>query len=320
MTHEELSREWHPLKNDLRTPSDVSSGSNKRVWWQCSEGHEWQAQIFVRTRPNSRCPYCSNRRVLSGYNDLATTHPSVAEQWSPYNTISPTEVTSGSSAKVLWVCGEGHLVKTMVRERVKYSCKYCTGRSILVGYNDLQTTNPELAEEFSPLSDIKPYEVMDFSAKKPLWRCREGHEWRATVANRSNGSGCPRCVTPHTSKTENKLYLAIKKETDAEQSFKAATWENGRPLYVDVYLPLSNTVVEYDGIRWHNTQINTDRDVRKTEILLGLGYNVVRIRENTLSPIPVAHPNLVQINHDWSPKEDFKNLASRIVGIDHYRL
>ncbi|WP_074848134.1 zinc-ribbon domain-containing protein [Gordonia westfalica] len=43
--------------------------------------------------------------------------------------------------------------------------------------------------------DEKPHtSVSAKSNYKAAWRCGTcGHEWRATVKNRSNGSGCPRC-------------------------------------------------------------------------------------------------------------------------------
>ena len=40
-----LAKEWHPTKNSSLTPKDVTAGSNKKVWWQCSRGHEWEAGI-----------------------------------------------------------------------------------------------------------------------------------------------------------------------------------------------------------------------------------------------------------------------------------
>ncbi|MCD8196887.1 MAG: zinc-ribbon domain-containing protein, partial [Lachnospiraceae bacterium] len=30
--------------------------------------------------------------------------------------------------------------------------------------------------------------------KKVWWKCENGHEWRATIASRSNGCGCPVCL------------------------------------------------------------------------------------------------------------------------------
>lgn len=56
----DLAEEWHqPLNGDL-TPGTVTLGSNKKVWWQCADGHVWQAYIYARTKPNGTgCPVCS---------------------------------------------------------------------------------------------------------------------------------------------------------------------------------------------------------------------------------------------------------------------
>lgn len=54
----EIANEWHPSKNKNLKPSDVSYGSNKKVWWECNEGHEWIASVNDRTRGNG-CPFCN---------------------------------------------------------------------------------------------------------------------------------------------------------------------------------------------------------------------------------------------------------------------
>ena len=56
----DLAWEWYyPLNGDLK-PSDVTLGSNKRVWWCCSENHVWEAYIYSRTRfKGTGCPVCS---------------------------------------------------------------------------------------------------------------------------------------------------------------------------------------------------------------------------------------------------------------------
>jgi hypothetical protein len=55
-----LAKQWYqPLNGDL-TPDKVTLGSNKKVWWQCSEGHVWQAYIYARTKKNGTgCPVCA---------------------------------------------------------------------------------------------------------------------------------------------------------------------------------------------------------------------------------------------------------------------
>lgn len=53
----EVAREWHPTKNDI-LPERVMPGSHTKVWWECAEGHEWEAPPHQRTGKGSGCPTC----------------------------------------------------------------------------------------------------------------------------------------------------------------------------------------------------------------------------------------------------------------------
>ena len=55
----ELAGEWDFDKNEL-TPYDVTVSSDKKAWWQCAEGHPWQAAISNRSK-GSGCPKCAKR-------------------------------------------------------------------------------------------------------------------------------------------------------------------------------------------------------------------------------------------------------------------
>ena len=57
IVHPNLAEEWHPTKNGTLTPFNITKGSSRKVWWQCKQGHEWQAVIANRSLGN-RCPYC----------------------------------------------------------------------------------------------------------------------------------------------------------------------------------------------------------------------------------------------------------------------
>ena len=59
----QLVKEWHPIQNGNLTPQDVTSGSTKKVWWQCKCGYEWQARIDHRTRRGQGCPQCKGKRI-----------------------------------------------------------------------------------------------------------------------------------------------------------------------------------------------------------------------------------------------------------------
>ena len=76
MLHERtnLLKEWDESRNFPLTPDTVSYGSKKKVWWTCENGHSWQTTVHVRSE-GSGCPYCAERKVLPGFNDLETLYP-----------------------------------------------------------------------------------------------------------------------------------------------------------------------------------------------------------------------------------------------------
>lgn len=127
-----LMREWHPTKNGSVLPQKMTAYNNKRVWWQCALGHEWRASVYSRTQGLTGCPYCANRKVLPGFNDLATLQPRVAAGWHPTmnGPLTPDQVTVGSKKKVWWICPEGHIWKAVIYSRTgsrKTGCPICAG-------------------------------------------------------------------------------------------------------------------------------------------------------------------------------------------------
>ena len=126
---EYLYSQWNFEKNTEFDPSTLLFGSNKKVWWICEKGHEWQAVISSRALNNAGCPYCSNRKVLSGYNDLVTTNPKLAKEWNYHRNINikPTEVSSNSHEHVWWRCSTcGHEWNAEIKSRnFGFGCPIC---------------------------------------------------------------------------------------------------------------------------------------------------------------------------------------------------
>jgi hypothetical protein len=168
-------------------PSTVSAGMDVLVPWICSDGHRWEAKVVDRARGQG-CPVCSGRQLLVGFNDLATTHPQLAAE----ALFDPTTVMAGASLRLKWRCASGHEWETLLSNRVNHGtgCPFCGGRSVLPGFNDLATVHPVLAAE----ALFDPTTVTAGSPQKRPWRCSAGHEWTAPVSARSNGQGCPYCA------------------------------------------------------------------------------------------------------------------------------
>jgi len=57
----DLAKQWHPDKNGELTPYKVTPGVEKKVWWLCPQGHEWQAIVGVR-HLGSGCPHCARQK------------------------------------------------------------------------------------------------------------------------------------------------------------------------------------------------------------------------------------------------------------------
>ena len=193
-----LSKEWHPVKNGKLKPELVSCGSDKKVWWLCSKGHEWEAVISSRVS-GVGCPFCSGNRVIKGENDLLTLYPLIAAEWHPTKNgdLKPNEVAIKSNKKVWWLCSKGHEWETTIGDRTigGNGCPFCSNNKLLVGFNDLKTKNPELVKEWHPTKngDLKPENFFPNSHKKVWWICPKGHEYESYIIYRNNGTVCPIC-------------------------------------------------------------------------------------------------------------------------------
>ena len=129
-THPELVKEWNYSKNGSDKPEQFMRGSHKKVWWICAKGHEWQAQINSRCN-GVGCPYCANKKVLVGVNDLSTIYPKISAEWHPTKNgdLTPKDVTFGSGKKVWWKCKNGHEWEAVVCNRIKgRGCPICSAR------------------------------------------------------------------------------------------------------------------------------------------------------------------------------------------------
>jgi hypothetical protein len=257
-THPEMASQWDEDKNGALLVTNITAGSNKRVWWKDEFGHSWIACPATRTNQQQGCPVCSNQKIVSGINDLATTHPLLLSKWHPSkNTlIQPDSVSAGSNKIVWWKDKYGHEWKSPIVAQIKGGCAICANKKVLEGFNDLQTIRPEIAAEWHPTRNLPllPNQVTSGTDFYAWWRCIEEHEWQAYVYNRTSKNKptvCPECSAyGRASKPEEELYNFI-------SSFGLATEKANRKVLgnrkeVDLYIPELKLAVEFNGIYWHN--------------------------------------------------------------------
>jgi hypothetical protein len=191
----ELVSEWNYDKNGTLKPEDVTVSSNRKVWWKCSRGHEWQAIVGNRKCKGKGCPYCSGN-LPSDSNRLSTVKPELVSEWNydKNGTLKPEDVTVSSNRKVWWKCSRGHEWETAIATRSRCGCPYCSGY-LPSDSNRLSTVKPELVSEwnYDKNGTLKPEDVSICSDRKAWWKCFKGHVWQAAIKSRSK-SGCPYCA------------------------------------------------------------------------------------------------------------------------------
>lgn len=125
----EMLKEWNSDRNIHLDPFAISAMNSRKVWWKCSKNHEFKATIASKSL--NSCPVCTNQKIVTGFNDLATTHPALAEQWDfTKNELGPKEVSYGSKKSVWWICARGHSWKSSPSSRTYkdkvIECRLCS--------------------------------------------------------------------------------------------------------------------------------------------------------------------------------------------------
>ncbi len=284
--NKDLMNEWNYEKNKEFDINNITSGSSKKVWWICKNGHEWEASVVNRVKGRS-CPICKNKKILLGYNDIFSTNPELEKEWdydkNELLNISPKNISKGFGKKVWWKCPKGHSYDMTPNQKTSTNarCPICQNDRLLVGYNDLETTNPELSREwdYDKNFPLKPTNVINANNKKIWWVCPSGHSYSQTIISRKRGRGCPKCAYgTHTSFPEQAIYYYLK-------NVYPDLINNDRHLTIelDLYIPSLNIAVEYDGYYAHSKK--NEKDLRKNKICFDNGIKLYRIREDKLKKL-----------------------------------
>ncbi len=296
----ELIKEWDYKKNYPLTPNDVSSGTNKVVYWKCSICKQVYSQsVYSRTKrltkKSPKCPVCLGVQIIPNYNSLKAKYPEVAKEWDYKRNapIKPENIAPHTNKEYYWLCGNGHsyLATPNNKIRGKAKCPEC-----YLATNNLAVVNPELAAQWHPIKNNKAPDEVTFGCNDSAhWLCPIcNHEWQAKINNRNNGRGCPECSKgQHTSFPEQAIYYYVKQLfPDAINQYKF----NG--VEIDVFIPSVNIGIEYDGSGlYHGTSLKHDKDIRKNEFLFEQGVNLIRVRDTDCYPMEEELCKIFLIKH-----------------------
>jgi very-short-patch-repair endonuclease len=298
-THPELSKYWHPTKNLKVKVTDVTAGSDIKVWWlcpnKCTHGcfHEWQTSIYHFLN-DSKCPFCSNRKLCE-HMSIEYTHPEIAREWHPTkNKISIKTISFGSNVKIWWLCSNKckygclheYISQPYCRINGEQNCPYCAiPKKQFCKHESIEYTHPNLINDWDfTKNKRKPSEFTFGTHQKVYWRCltNKDHSYLQSITSRTTrGTGCTICKN----KTEMQLNDFLQPRfSDLIHSFKQNWCVHKRFLPFDFCIPSINIIIELDGIQhfkkvsnWTNLDEVLKRDIYKMHKAEEAGYKVIRI-------------------------------------------
>jgi hypothetical protein len=200
----DLAHEWNFEKNFPATPESVIRGAYATFDWTCKRGHDYLSTVKGRMAAKIGCPECVTIEMHSEYlAKFEERRPLLESEWEEAangSTLEDAFRTSNKGEKFSWTCNncdESFTQRFVNRISRSQGCPYCANLKIKPGVNDLASRNPILASEWDLAKNhpLRPDQVPSHTATKVWWTCESNHSFKASVAHRSNGRGCPACST-----------------------------------------------------------------------------------------------------------------------------
>ena len=176
-----IAAQWSDKNSS--TPFDYTVSSNQLANWECTQGHEWIADIKQRTRTKSGCPQCEDKTQqgrLRQHHPVLTQSQHPMMQFWDWKTNAAAGLDAGSiscrsNKRTYWTCakcpkGAPHRWHARVKDMFTGSgCPCCTGHQICK-CNSLQSLHPELAAEWDyNRNQGTPADYSAGSGKKVWW-------------------------------------------------------------------------------------------------------------------------------------------------------
>lgn len=307
------------ISNDLNPnidPMKLSTGSHKIIIWKTQNClHFFKQTVYGRCRQNLDCPFCQGKTLLSGFNDLATTHPHLISEWND-KTVDPKYVLAGSHKKVEWLGKCGHKWKAAIYSRAYKGngCGICSNRVKIMGINDFSSRYPDLISTWSLHNNIKPTEVYFYSEEKYWWTCSFcKKDWLAKISSRAGGwNNCPNCFSKSRLESHVALYLQSKNHNYVQNSRPIKLNSNGKKnLQLDFILPEYMIAFEVQDFATHSKE----SDCELQDSWFGGGYKQGPTKHAFRKKLAFDQLNLTlfEIWQDEIENGEFKNKINKIL-------
>lgn len=283
----------------------LTCGSHMKIWWLCKEyAHSFEMSIADRVKGHG-CPYCAGKRVLKGFNDLASQRPDLLKEWNWNENnkrgIYPDCIIHKSNRKIWWHCNtcNGSYEMKLASKTLKHpqGCPYCAGKRVLTGYNDLLTQYPELVDSSwdyvnNDAHKVYPDRITSGSNIKAWWRCDKHHSFRMSAKDRVKGHGCPYC--------SGKLVLAGFNDLQSNYPELMSEWDyvnnNDKNIHPDEITAGSHVEAYWKCSEYmHSYKMTVNDKINNTGCPFCTGRKVLR----GFNDLASQHPELIESEWDY---------------------
>lgn len=263
-------------------------GVRKKIEHYCTvHDVHWDVSPFNFLQHPNGCYKCQDDVLEKYYTTRRKTDFQFRQEVEALGTnIVPMEEYKGAHVRIPFRCKEGHIWSSTPHDVLcGYGCPFCVGNAVLKGYNDLWTTNPDLAKMLK--NPNIGYEISRCSHRCVDWICPNCgmQKFMSPKQVYVYGLACPRCSDGISYPNRFIISLLSQLNTDTFTSEWSPSWI-GRCRY-DAYFVLNDQeyVVEMDGGIGHGEiDIKTNgvdidglmRDAMKDE--QALLHNIIVIR------------------------------------------
>lgn len=311
----DLVAEWNYEKNGDLKPEDFRPFARKKVWWRCKNGHEWQASLNGRSRGYG-CRICSNKVVLKGFNDLASQRPDLAAEWSDKNLpVTPDSIVCKKEGSFWWKCSTcGNEYKAWLCHRIRYGtgCPYCSCLKVKAGFNDLKTTDPDIAKDwdYDGNGSLLPEDFFRRALRSVKWKCGNGHSYSMSIYDRTvNGKSCVICdVIFRATFSELLILLWVKR--------CGISHEMGTD-YGEIFLPELSLAFEAECVSLEKQQAQKKKksDLRKQGITFTILPRATELEKDAVKIRDLFRRHGINIKADI--KADIEQLKKEFFGADY---
>jgi len=240
-----------------------------KTWWQCSEGHKWEATYNAL----KGCPTCWFSRLSKEVRHPEEDYHRVARErglvWLGTEVPTVSELTE-------WACGNGHKFsmsyRSILRSKKCYAC----------WLNEWGEQRRIKSEQYHTTAKARGLVWLGPEVSKTRlntwWECANGHKWFTSYNSVLKGANCPECQDIVNGRKVSKVQRVLCGMVGGELNYKI-----GR-CTADVVLSVNDVkiVIEYDCDYWHAKTLANDR--RRAQYMIRRGWKVISVKSSAKLP------------------------------------